>query len=155
MSEPNKGEFMFLMKFRLFEVAYLISNLSMNISCLAKSASKGSEGLISRIYPEDGCVLHMLPNNKLSSTNNVSYFLEMRVNGSFEGIFNYLFNVAHIPVKKSTMRTRVLSISLHDLLTLRKRLPYPYILRETNERRGTGSDHSRGQHRGDGNKPER
>ena len=74
MSEPNKGEFMFLMKFRLFEVAYLISNLSMNINCLAKSASKGLKGLISRIYPEDSCILHMLPNNKLSSTNNVSFF---------------------------------------------------------------------------------
>ena len=39
----------------------------------------------------------------------------MRVNGSFEGIFSYLFHVAHIPLKKSTTRTRVLSISLHDL----------------------------------------
>ena len=78
---------MFLMKFRLFEVAYLISNLSMNT------------GLISRIYPEDSYILYMLPNNKLSSTNNVSLFLEMRVNGSFEGIFNNLFHVAHIPLK--------------------------------------------------------
>ena len=73
MSEPNKGEFMFLMKFRLFEVAYLISNLSMNTSCLAKSASKGFKGLISRIYPEDSYILYILPNNKLISTNNVSF----------------------------------------------------------------------------------
>ena len=122
---------MFLMKFRLFEVACLISNLSMNISCLAKSASKGSQGLISRIYPKDSDILHMLPDNKLSSTKQrLFFFLEMRVNGSFEGIFSYLFHVAHIRLKKSTMRTRVLSYQPTRPVPLRKRLPYPYILRE-------------------------
>ena len=74
----SKEEVKVMCTFRIFETAFMKSNLATNIACLTNAASKGFKRLVSRQYESDEYILLLSPNNGMNTNINARYFLQSR-----------------------------------------------------------------------------